>query len=251
MKQLAVATTEAGMLCLFDPAALPADILAQSFASNLDYLQALSRRGIVHLAGTGGQGSFLLHVYVDEPIPVDLVAQAAERSELPGFPIPSGRVFFAGAEELSPDVETRLTREPALRPVIAVPPGLYSITLYRTAFAEALRARRLAEHVGRTYAWLLHNLGWFVLPVAASAVLTVLSFFLFSLWLDAVLPFLVFFSVLLGVTAQLPGVRRARRAQRMLSLNYPSIVAVLRRLDPRGEGPDLITHARPYAGLWR
>jgi hypothetical protein len=250
MKQLAIATTEAGMLCLFDPAALPDDIRAPAYASNLDYLQALSRRGVLHLAGTGGEGSFLLHVYVDEPMPVDLAAQAVERSMLTAFPVPSGRIVVAGAEELSPDVATRLSRPPAPGPVIELPPGIYSVTLYRTAFGEELRMAHLAEHVGRAYAWLLRNLGWFVVPVAASAVLTILSFFLFSLWLDAVLPFLLFFSAVLAVASQLPGVRRARRAQRMLSSNYPSIVVVLRVIDGLIASPGSTAAARPYSGVW-
>jgi hypothetical protein len=127
---------------------------------------------------------------------------------------------------------------------------MYAVTLYRTAFDDDLRTARLAEHVGSAYAWVLRNLGWFVVPVAASAVLTILSFFLFSLWLEAVLPFLVFFSLLLAVAAQLPGVRRARRTQQMLSPNYPSIVAVLRRIDILGESPGATTNARPYLGVW-
>jgi hypothetical protein len=192
MKQLAIATTEAGTLCLFDPAALPDDIRANAYASNLDYLQALSRRGALHLVATGGEGRFLLHVYVDEPMPVDLAERAVERSMLAAFPAPSGRVVVAGAEELSPDVATRLSRPPAPGPTIEIPPGMYAVTLYRTAFEDDLRTARLAEHVGSAYAWVLRNLGWFVVPVAASAVLTILSFFLFSLWLEAVLPFLVF-----------------------------------------------------------
>ena len=250
MKQLAIATTEAGTLCLFDPAALPDDIRANSYASNLDYLQALSRRGALHLVATGGEGRFLLHVYVDEPMPVDLAAQAVERSMLAAFPAPSGRVVVAGAEELSPDVATRLSRPPAPGPTIEIPPGMYAVTIYRTAFGDDLRAARLAEHVPPAYAWVLRNLGWFVVPVATSAVLTVLSFFLFSLWLEAVLPFLVFFSLLLAVVAQFPGVRRARRMQQMLSSNYPSIVVVLRRIDVLGESPDTATTARPYLGVW-
>jgi hypothetical protein len=250
MKQLAIAATEAGTLCLFDPAALPDDIRAHAYASNLDYLQALSRRGALHLVATGGEGRFLLHVYVDEPMPVDLAAQAVERSMLAAFPVPSGRVVVAGAEELSPDVATRLSRPPAPGPTIEIPPGMYAVTLYRTAFGDDLRAARLAEHVGPVHAWVLRNLGWFVVPVATSAVLTILSFFLFSLWLDAILPFLVFFSALLAVAAQLPGVRHARRTQQMLSSNYPSIVAVLRRIDILGESPGATTQARPYLGVW-
>jgi hypothetical protein len=182
-------------------------------------------------------------------MPVDLAAQAVERSMLAAFPVPSGRVVVAGAEELSPDVATRLSRPPAPGPTIEIPPGMYAVTLYRTAFGDDLRAGRLAEHAGPAYAWVLRNLGWFIVPVAASAVLTILSFFLFSLWLEAVLPFLVFFSLLLAVVAQLPGVRRARRMQQMLSSNYPSIVAVLRRIDVLGESPDTITNARPYLGV--
>jgi hypothetical protein len=250
MKQLAIATTEAGTLCLFDPAALPDDIRANAYASNLDYLQALARRGALHLVATGGEGRFLLHVYVDEPMPVDLAEQAVERSMLAAFPVPSGQVVVAGAEELSPDVATRLSRPPAPGPVIEISPGMYAVTLYRTAFGDDLRTARLAEHVGPAYAWVLRNLGWFIVPVATSAVLTVLSFFLFSLWLDAILPFLVFFSLLLAVAAQLPGVRRARRTQQMLSSNYPSIVAVLRRVDILGESPDTTTNARPYLRAW-
>jgi len=44
-------------------------------------------------------------------------------------------------------------------------------------------------------------------------------------------------------------VRRARRMQQMLSSNYPSIVAVLRRIDILGEEPDTTTTARPYLGV--
>ena len=48
----------------------------------------------------------------------------------------AGALVVAGAEELSPDVATRLSRPPAAGPVIEIPPGMYAVTLYRTAFGD-------------------------------------------------------------------------------------------------------------------
>ena len=69
MRYLLQAGTDAASLLLFDPAALPADFERQFQSEPVEVLDRLTRCGQAFWINVDGDGSYLLHAYVDEPIP--------------------------------------------------------------------------------------------------------------------------------------------------------------------------------------
>ena len=66
--------TDAGSLLLFDPAALPADFDRRLQNDPVEIFESLSRVGKAFWIDTDGDGRYLLHAYVDEPIPATIWA---------------------------------------------------------------------------------------------------------------------------------------------------------------------------------
>ena len=98
MRYMIEAGTDAGSLLLFDPKALPADFerLFQNDAGEI--LDRLTRSGQAFWINTEGDGSYLLHAYVDEPIPAELWACVHNPEAVTDFQVPSGQLFLTGAE---------------------------------------------------------------------------------------------------------------------------------------------------------
>jgi hypothetical protein len=132
-------------MALFDIDALPA---ARSDDSTVAALQAANR--LVRFP-TGGDGAYLLHLYVDEPIPSELQRYCLADDKLTGaFRTEQGNVAFGGIE--STLVGFKPNRH--IRADGAIPPGEYCYTAFHTEFPDELVSQTLRVEATSSELWL-------------------------------------------------------------------------------------------------
>src|SRR5262249_45372494 len=131
MRHVVEAGTDAASLLLFDPGALPADFDRQFQIGSVEILEEMNRRGRASWITTDGDGSFLLHIYVDEPIPEQLRPYARESEVVEPFSAPTGRIVCCGSEYAFREDDSRLRQHPHMGTSFTVRPGFYRLTLLR------------------------------------------------------------------------------------------------------------------------
>lgn len=205
--------TDVAELALFSVDALP-DRLPEP-----DALPALEERAALMRFPTGADGSYLLHAYVDEAVPDELLRYCdvgtAKRGRLR---LEHGRLGFGGIESAFAAFEPNT----AVRSDALLAAGEYAITAYRTAFPE--------HRVKNTIEAALSKDDQKHLAAPMKLVVTGLIFIgaaiVLKAWLVAVL-------VALAVAAGLrlffknPHTVRLLERKRTIELGHPSIVVAL------------------------
>ncbi|HEY9109393.1 MAG TPA: hypothetical protein VIN58_22155 [Roseateles sp.] len=161
------AGTDVAEMALFDIDALPSSLPRN--AEDLDQLIAGAR--LIRIP-TGGDGGYLLHLFVDEQMPPDMRRYCPSEDALTGdFYTSEGRIAFGGMESAF----TSFKPNPNIRTDGVIEPGRYAYTAYRTEFPDelveqAMRVERttLDRWIGR--APLLAALALFVAVVALAVV---------------------------------------------------------------------------------
>lgn len=112
---------------------------------------ALEKSGRLIRFPTGGDGGYLLHLYVDESIPADLQRYCLADDKLTGaFRTEQGNVAFGGIE--STFVGFKPNRH--IRADGAIPPGEYHYTAFHTEFPDELVTRTLRVEATSGELWL-------------------------------------------------------------------------------------------------
>ena len=112
---------------------------------------ALEKSGRLIRFPTGGDGGYLLHLYVDEPIPADLQRYCLADDKLTGvFHTEHGNVAFGGIE--STFVGFKPNRH--IRADGTIPPGEYCYTAFHTDFPDELVTRTLRVEATSSELWL-------------------------------------------------------------------------------------------------
>lgn len=137
--QVVEAWTDGATLCVFDPAALPSDFDNVVGDDPVGLMEKLQAEGKLWFGGSGGDGQFVCHAYIDEELPSDLQVVAVSR--VPAMSFPFGRVFIAGAEYAAndPTLGSPFTPKGGLGPQaesvssITVKPGTYQFAIYEVS----------------------------------------------------------------------------------------------------------------------
>jgi hypothetical protein len=223
------AGTDAAALLLFDPKAIPAKLDRRSLDDGGETLQRLDRAGLVCLIHPVSDGIYLLHIYADEPIPDQVKARANRHRQIKDFPIPSGRLCFAGLEYALREDNTLLRQHPHPGGSATLSPGTYTLTLLQTSYPEGqVQEAFRAQATGHEYlAWVSMK---FLIPLAVAAWIGLVVIF----FTNVRVPFPNFLAPLLGLIFVLPFVVRrfdsyAAAKARFVKLQRenPSIVAHL------------------------
>lgn len=132
-------------MAFFDIDALPAGSPDDSTVETLVASNRLIR------FPTGGDGGYLLHLYVDEPVPADLQRFClADDKFTGGFSTEHGNVAFGGLESTFANFEpNRLIRADG-----TIPSGDYSYTAFHTEFPDELVSRTLRVEATSRERWL-------------------------------------------------------------------------------------------------
>ncbi len=124
------AGTDVAEMALFDVDALPL-----SSAPNEPAIQALAESKHLIRLPTGADGEYLLYMFVDEPIPEDLLRFCITDDKLTGtFNTTRGNVAFGGLESTF----STFKPNPNIRSDANINPGEYSYTAFHTDFPKEL-----------------------------------------------------------------------------------------------------------------
>ncbi len=230
MRFVASAGTDVAAVCLFDPQALDKDFDTQ-FSSNPE--KALSHavsKGQAYQIETGADGAYLLHIFLDEPLPEEIERYAHDPIEVSNLLIPSGKLFFSGSEIVSPQVVERLQKFPGLGTCIQVPAGTYALTLKRTEYPDKLLEEQLKQRVGEKCYRFYKRVQSFTSFAVVMGLIAAITWFFLSLrvWMLSWLPAL---ALTLGIYLCL---RKSKTYRDILAQDekvqkeYPSIAATLK-----------------------
>src|SRR5262245_7710284 len=147
MKHVIDAGTDAASLLLFDPRALPEDFDTATDPDPVGLLERMQGEGRAYWIDTHADGAYVLHTYVDEPVPESLAAHMRNPVVVESFQVPSGRLYFTGSEYAGAAVDAHLSRYPHMGGYLEARPGVYRLTVYETEYPEDLDEDLLRQEV--------------------------------------------------------------------------------------------------------
>jgi hypothetical protein len=134
--------TGVAAVALFDADALPCD----GPPSPEGFLEMESRHSVVRFS-TGRDGGYLLHAYVDEAVPTELLKYcSADDKRSSRLKLSSGNLAFGGVEAAYATFVPNSTLRSDARLAAAV----YDITAYRTEYPNNMRELAIRTRVGAT-----------------------------------------------------------------------------------------------------
>lgn len=206
--------TDVAGIALFDIDALPASRPEDST------LVALEESGRLIRFPTEGDGGYLLHLFVDQPIPEDLLRYCLAEDTLTGvFKTEQGNIAFGGIE--SAFVGFKPNRQ--IRADGAIPPGEYSYTAFHTEFPDELVIRTLQVEANSTEVWLSRApVVVFLATIALAVALLAAQRFA----LAALAPLVGYFAAKLICKA--PAYQDIESRRKAAQLDLPNIVVELR-----------------------
>ena len=196
---------------LFDADALPCD----GPPSPEGFLEMESRHSVVRF-GTGRDGGYLLHAYVDEPVPTELLKYcSADDKRSSRLRLSSGNLAFGGVESAYATFVSNST----LRSDARIGAATYDVTAYRTEYPQNLREQAIRAQVGATGLQILNAPGYIV---PAALVLPIVAFYM-SGWLAGASLFAAA-AISLFLLTRSSTFKRLSAEKRAIELQYPSIV---------------------------
>ena len=129
--------TDVAEMALFASDSLPDETPGNDMVSRLETMGVLLR------FPTGSDGSYLLHAYVSEPIPDDVLNYCDREDPITGaIDLPGGKLAFGGIESACRNYKPN----PNIRSDAEISPGQYSVIAYKTDIPD-----EIFEHA-RSYA---------------------------------------------------------------------------------------------------
>lgn len=210
------AGTDVAEMALFALDALPSDRPPKP-----DALASMEAQGTLLRFPTGSDGGYLLHAYVNEPIPEEVMKYCVANDNKTGvLRLSSGRVGFGGLESLF----TSFKQNVNIRSDSIVPAGEYEIVAFHIEYPDELIEEAVEAKLGHNAAKLL-SLPEYIIPIALLVALIAL---ILKAWV--VTAAIVFLSVV-GLKALFfsnPRIKRLRKERTDVELNYPSMVVEMR-----------------------
>lgn len=155
MRHVIETGTDGATLCFFDPAALPDDFDEQVKSGPIEVFEELTAAGRFWWTSTGGDGGFLFHFYMDEPVPERIAERAQDRYEI-RIALPSGQLWACGAEYAAKDPRRGssatprhgLAGSPRMGGRCEAAPGSYSGAAWRTEWPDDAEKNAIKAQLG-------------------------------------------------------------------------------------------------------
>ncbi len=126
--------------CAFDPGAVTAELPASPGSIEWKKLGALQARNQLWLHSTGGDGTYLVQVLVDESLPESFTPHAKPIGEPAKLQVPTGTLRVSGAEDL-----TSVPIRPNPTETVNIPAGTYNVNAWALEWPEDMVAAKLTE----------------------------------------------------------------------------------------------------------
>lgn len=233
MRHIVEAGTDAAGVALFDPVALPEDFDSRVHDDPVGLFEKLQADGQAWYSETGGDGRYLLHVYVDEPVPARLQEHLHEPVIIERFAVPSGRLYFTGSEYAFRQDDRFLKQYPHMGAAVDVPPGEYRLTIARAGYPANHVEHLLRNEVGPVAFQLHQSMGWLATFAVIAVLVLVFSYFQIPRedWLLYVLPASVIVVAIPFIVVRLQQYQEARERFASIQRDHPAMVARLERID--------------------
>lgn len=122
--------TDGACMALYDRTALPENYdvaLEDDDASDIFELQDEAKCAVI---GTDGDGSYWLHLYLNESAPEINQKYVMEHTEMQRLMVPSGSLYYTGCEYISYCDTDFSNKYPAMIGTIEIPKGDYKVDIY-------------------------------------------------------------------------------------------------------------------------
>ncbi len=140
------AGTDVAEMALFD-----IDALHQTRCPDAEGLEELVKQQALVRLPTGADGGYLLHLYVDEPIPDNVMRYCLADDKLIGmFSSQNGRVAFGGVESTYQNFKLNKF----IRADADIAPGPYTFTAFHTDISDEILARAIRVENTSRERWL-------------------------------------------------------------------------------------------------
>lgn len=196
------------------------DSLPKNQCPDAEQLDELERQGQLVRMPTGADGGYLLHAYVDEPVPPDLLQFCSMEDKLTSVFRPvSGNVAFGGLESTYQEFKAN----DAIRSDGIIMPGSYALAAYHTDFPDDLVDRTVNEGLSTGDLRFLAMPGYAIFLALVSMIATLATgHFAISLGLGIV------WYVVFRFYLRSPRYLRLQKLRSERQLSYPSIIVDLR-----------------------
>ncbi|HVT81447.1 MAG TPA: hypothetical protein VHM90_12400 [Phycisphaerae bacterium] len=139
MRYALIAATDGGNVALWDPGALPSDVDEKLQKDWGDTIESLHRHGRVYWPPAYGDGDWILHLFFDEPLP-DVPVVKGEGDLIAEFHVPTGELWFVGAEYLGLNAQLR-EKWSLMGESVHIEPGVYRVD-WQTVLHKNLHLER-------------------------------------------------------------------------------------------------------------
>lgn len=249
------ASTDVAVFTLYDPAAIPADLLSPR---PLDWLDQQAAEGNLIGYSYGGDGSADILLLLDEQIPERFMERRIERHSIErGYlNVPSGNLEFTGMEYLRPwnrDGPKPELVDPRMGTMCEIPPGHYQVVAFEIDWGGAreeqvvIRSTPRDRMIDQTFGFLIAIVFLatiFIFPIIFVVTWIVDSFSTAMWFLLCVAIFEVIFWLIVGLV---PGLAKAtdrmQEIYQAVHREYPPIIVQLTPVEspPQGFQPGLLS----------
>jgi hypothetical protein len=190
MKHVIEAGTDGATIAAFDAAALPADFDLRIGADPVGLMEMLQAQGRMWFGGTGGDGSHIVQILIDERSSGLEQGQPAWRGPIN---LPSGRLWVCGAEYVASQPEKGSAFTPkgglgrySMGGHVELTPGVYDMTVFEIDNSDAPTGSRVtAMQLLQILPLVLLGLGGLAVFFAGTALVISLAIKLVQVFIDS------------------------------------------------------------------
>jgi hypothetical protein len=180
-------------------------------------LASMEAQNFVMRFPTGSDGGYLLHVYLDEAIPEEVMRYCVLDDALKGrLKIEHGRLGFGGSESLYANFESNSS----IRTDARVPPGEYDVIAYHTEYPDELIEAAVKAKIGEKASKFLALPGYVIAVTVLFAAIAIVT----QAWYLAVSIAGAAFFGLRFLFFNNDRIKLLQEQKQSVELSYPSIV---------------------------
>ena len=222
--------TDAAMMILFDPEALPDDYDERVREDAMEVIERAAGEGRLLRLEPGGDGGYSIGLCIGEGPPGDAPGPGRRVAEADRLRVVGGRLFFAGVEYGFRGDDAFLAKRPHMGESAEVSPGEYRVLVYEADYPEGFFEDRLRERASPVGMRLDSAMTRFLLPLGSLGAISGLVGLVALGWREwriTALPVSLAMILPAALVSLTRAYREAREARREVAREFPDYWAVL------------------------